>query len=216
MTDDKLEKLYSLISKEKTGWLEKARWREENEDWLDLSFEIAVKILGALRKNKESDTFPKTQKELADAMGCTPQYINKVLKGHENLQLETISKLGNILDLPLIEVPKTPVPYHEIGWSSFDASDEELISKIKIKIKPFFNSSKFNKAFIEKKEVSYFSLSKRFNSEEDFDKDYTKVGKHRRSKYEDIMPYKNEMTERQKKHLIEIIRSDEELGLYDS
>lgn len=46
--------------------------------------------------------------------------------------------------------------------------------------------------------------------------EYTKVGKHRRIKYEDLMAYKKEMKKRQKEHLIEIMRSDEELGLYDS
>lgn len=46
--------------------------------------------------------------------------------------------------------------------------------------------------------------------------EFTKVGKHRRIKYEDIIAYRKKVKERQKKHLIDIMRSDEELGLYDS
>ena len=46
--------------------------------------------------------------------------------------------------------------------------------------------------------------------------EYTKVGKHRRIKYEDVIRYKQEMKEEQKKHLIDIMNADEELGLYDS
>lgn len=46
--------------------------------------------------------------------------------------------------------------------------------------------------------------------------EYTKIGKHRRIKYEDIVRYKQKMKEDQKKYLIEIMNSDEELGLYDS
>jgi len=46
--------------------------------------------------------------------------------------------------------------------------------------------------------------------------EYTKIGKHRRIKYEDIIRYKQKMKEEQKKHLIEIMNADEELGLYDS
>ena len=45
---------------------------------------------------------------------------------------------------------------------------------------------------------------------------FTKIGRHRRIKFEDVVIYKNEMKLIQKKHLIEIIKSDEELGLYDS
>jgi excisionase family DNA binding protein len=46
--------------------------------------------------------------------------------------------------------------------------------------------------------------------------EYTKIGKHRRIKYENIIRYKQKMKEEQKKHLIEIMNADEELGLYDS
>lgn len=45
---------------------------------------------------------------------------------------------------------------------------------------------------------------------------FTKVGKHRRIRYEDIVKYKKEMKERQKQLLIDIMKSDEETGLYDS
>jgi excisionase family DNA binding protein len=45
---------------------------------------------------------------------------------------------------------------------------------------------------------------------------FTKVGKHRRIKFEDVIKYKNQMKEAQKKHLIELMNSDEEPGLYDT
>jgi hypothetical protein len=93
-----LDKFKALVSDEKSGWLAKAKWREENQDWLDISFAIAVKILAAFRANKKTGTFPKSQKELAEAMDCSPQYVNKLLKGTENLQLETITKIGSILN----------------------------------------------------------------------------------------------------------------------
>jgi len=46
--------------------------------------------------------------------------------------------------------------------------------------------------------------------------DFTMVGKHRRIKFEDIMKYKQEMKKQQKQHIIDIMNSDEETGLYDS
>lgn len=46
--------------------------------------------------------------------------------------------------------------------------------------------------------------------------EYTKVGKHRRIKLEDVINYKQQMKQLQKKHIIDIMNSDEEAGLYDS
>ncbi len=45
---------------------------------------------------------------------------------------------------------------------------------------------------------------------------YTKIGKHRRIKFEDVMNYKTKMKAKQKQHIIDIMQSDEELDLYDS
>lgn len=95
-------------------WLEDAKWRQANADWLDLSAAIAMKILRFLRENKI------TQKELADRLGFSPQYVNKIVKGSENLTLETISKIEKALDFQLINVqryeevvhPKTTKPMY--------------------------------------------------------------------------------------------------------
>ena len=45
------------------------------------------------------------QKELAKRMGCTPQYVSKILKGKENLSLETISKIEEALEMEFQSVP---------------------------------------------------------------------------------------------------------------
>jgi excisionase family DNA binding protein len=46
--------------------------------------------------------------------------------------------------------------------------------------------------------------------------EFTKVGKHRRIMFEDILKYKKQMKEEQKKNIIDIMNFDEEIGLYDS
>jgi len=93
-----LHKLDELTSKKSSGWLEKANWRKENASWLDISFKIALKILRTLRERG------MTQKDLAEKMGVSPQYINKILKGSENLSLETISAFGKVLSIDLFSV----------------------------------------------------------------------------------------------------------------
>ena len=45
------------------------------------------------------------QKELAQRMGCTPQYVSKILKGKENLSLETICKIEDALDMEFQSIP---------------------------------------------------------------------------------------------------------------
>src|SRR5690554_6266782 len=45
---------------------------------------------------------------------------------------------------------------------------------------------------------------------------FTKVGKHRRIKYEDVITYKKEMKEKQERLISEIMDTDEKTGLYDS
>lgn len=46
--------------------------------------------------------------------------------------------------------------------------------------------------------------------------EYTKVGKHRRIRFEDVIRYKQQLKETQKQHITDIMNHDEELGLYDS
>ncbi len=45
---------------------------------------------------------------------------------------------------------------------------------------------------------------------------FTKIGKHRRIKYQDVLEYKKLLKDKQRKLLIEIMKADEESGLYDS
>lgn len=97
------EKLKNLISDEPSQWLEKAKWRRENRDWLNKSAKIAIKILREIRAQKDKNGM--SQKKLAELLNVTPQYINKIVKGQENLSLETICKIERVLGISLIEVP---------------------------------------------------------------------------------------------------------------
>lgn len=46
--------------------------------------------------------------------------------------------------------------------------------------------------------------------------DYTKVGKHRRIRFEDVIKYKQRLKDDQKQHLIDMMNEDEDSGLYDT
>jgi ribosome-binding protein aMBF1 (putative translation factor) len=91
------EKLSKLASDQPSNWKEKAKFRRENREWLRKSAAIAVRVLGALKAQGLS------QKELAERMNISPQQISKIVKGHENLTLETITNLEIALDIQIID-----------------------------------------------------------------------------------------------------------------
>lgn len=109
MSINKIKQKLIQNSVKDSSWLEKAQWREDNEDWLDISFSIAVKVASVLSANKKTNAYPKSQVELAEMMGCSAQYINKLLRGEENLQIETICKIQRLLEVELIAVPKIEI-----------------------------------------------------------------------------------------------------------
>ena len=80
-----------------TDWREKAIWRRNNRQWLRYSQFIAMMVL------KRLEELGYTQKQLAEKLGCSAQYVSKIVKGSENLTLETISKLEQVLDLDILK-----------------------------------------------------------------------------------------------------------------
>ncbi len=95
---DKFKILDSVTTEKSSQWIDNANQRVKDESWLDLSFKIGLAILRELRKRG------MTQAELATKMGVSPQYINKVVKGKENLGLDTISNLGKALSINLLSI----------------------------------------------------------------------------------------------------------------
>ena len=105
-----LENFLKLVSKEPASdkIVKDILFYEENKEWLDRSANIAIKILSTLRHNRKENRFPNTQKDLAEIMNITPQQVNKMVKGTENLTLETISRVEKALDIQLIDIHNEP------------------------------------------------------------------------------------------------------------
>ena len=91
-----LEFLEAHKSETPSKWREEAEWRRDNWSWLRHSQKIAVKVLLQMKQDG------LTQKALAERMGCTQQYVSKILKGKENMSLDTLSKLEDALGINLI------------------------------------------------------------------------------------------------------------------
>jgi transcriptional regulator with XRE-family HTH domain len=135
----KKEKFLALVSETDTKTAEKNAWRIANRHWLRVSQTIAFDILERL------EALGWTQKALAEKMGVSPQYVNKIVKGSENLTLETIVTLQTILEIPILlhfiqekdknradklnGTTKTPPQYFEISTQleSINLEEVELV-----------------------------------------------------------------------------------------
>ena len=83
------------------NYLQHAKFRIENKKWLSYSSNIALRVLAALGENEHM-----TNESLAQMIGVSTEYLNKILKGQENLSLETIAKLSEALNVELITFTK--------------------------------------------------------------------------------------------------------------
>ena len=91
------EILNRLTENENSGFIERARKKSQDAPWLRKSTRIAVRVLSRLKE------LGMSQKELAEILKVTPQYVSKIVKGNENLTLETICGLEIALGITLIE-----------------------------------------------------------------------------------------------------------------
>jgi len=95
MTMTNKERFLKLVSDD-IETVKRVNYREDNSLWLRESKSIALKVLLALKEKN------LTQKDLAELMGISPQYISKLVKGNENLTIETITKLQVILGINIL------------------------------------------------------------------------------------------------------------------
>lgn len=93
---DSINVLRKFESREKSKWKDEAQWYRDNWGWVRYSKAIALQVRHRMQE------LSVTQKVLAEKMGCSQQYISLILKGNENLTLETISKLETSLDFKII------------------------------------------------------------------------------------------------------------------
>ena len=95
-----MNEIATRLSKHKSStpskWRDRAEWRQENKSWLRHSQKIAMMMLDRM------EALGLTQQALAQRMGCSQQYVSRILKGHENLSIETMCKIEDALDLAIL------------------------------------------------------------------------------------------------------------------
>lgn len=92
------ESLNKVAYTPKESVISKAKQRKKNRKWLNYSQDIALLILDELDSQKLS------QKKLAELMNVSPQYVNKLVRGKQKLNIETIATIETALGISIIKI----------------------------------------------------------------------------------------------------------------
>lgn len=83
------------------NWISKSKVEIENEEELLACRRIILKIVRYMKD------YEMSQKDLAEKLNVSPQYINKLLHGQDlDLRITTVLRYGRILGLKLIVLPE--------------------------------------------------------------------------------------------------------------
>ncbi len=97
MKEKTLKFLERNLSSEPSTFAEEAKWRQDNEVWLKWSQGIAMKIIDYMQENNLS------RADIASRLGCSPQYVSKILSGHTNFSFKSIAEIEKCLNIQIME-----------------------------------------------------------------------------------------------------------------
>ena len=97
MKEETLKFLESNLSNEPSTFAEEAKWRQDNEVWLKWSQSIAMKIIDYMQERKLS------RADIASRLGCSPQYVSKILSGRTNFSFKSIAEIEKCLNIHIME-----------------------------------------------------------------------------------------------------------------
>ena len=97
MKEKTLKFLEGNLSSEPSAFAEDAKWRQDNEVWLKWSQGIAMKIIDYMQEHKLS------RADIASRLGCSPQYVSKILSGHTNFSFKSIAEIEKCLNIRIME-----------------------------------------------------------------------------------------------------------------
>jgi ribosome-binding protein aMBF1 (putative translation factor) len=100
--------LKKLTANNASTWLTEATANQIKTEAAIKAMQIAIHIGNQLEAKGIS------QKMLAAKLQVSPQYISRLLKGKQNLSLETITALELALDISLVSIASVALPYELI------------------------------------------------------------------------------------------------------
>ncbi len=145
--------------------------------------------------------------------------ITKPSKEEQRVAMESYNALAEVLESLRKDIPEIEI--------------EETREKIRIPLNALKLLAKILKVTSQGKSISIVPIATEMTTQaaadilgcsrphlvkllEEGEIEHTKIGKHRRVKFEDVMAYKKRMKAKQQELLIKIMSADEESGLYDT
>lgn len=96
------------------NWISKSKVEIENEEELLACRRIILKIVRYMKD------YEMSQKDLAEKLNVSPQYINKLLHGQDlDLKITTVLRYGRILGLKLIVLPEDMPTVQQITFNYY-------------------------------------------------------------------------------------------------
>jgi plasmid maintenance system antidote protein VapI len=113
--------LKKLTANNASNWLTEATANQIKTEAAIKAMQIAIHIGNQLEAKGIN------QKTLASKLQVSPQYISRLLKGKQNLSLETIAALELALDISLVSIAPVALPY-EIAESQLAIASEHEVT----------------------------------------------------------------------------------------
>ncbi len=124
------EQFLALVSESDDTFLDELESNFKHRDMLKESFMIGIKVLAKLEELGWS------QKDLAEKMKVTPQQINKIVRGKQNLTLDTIIKLQSALHIPIL----ASYSEHDTGQLQIGSNKQSVVKSVITPTSPLNNS----------------------------------------------------------------------------
>lgn len=110
--EEKISKMkaVSKLSANDEKWNKIAKWNKDHANALLDYATIALRIADAIKEKNMK------QKDLAQLLDVTPQALTRIMKGRQNLTLQSIRKIENILKIKLVTIhePKSKIKLYTL------------------------------------------------------------------------------------------------------
>lgn len=114
----KIEKFEGLISDKESHFIQESKAIIQEEEWLVASAGVIFMLLDFM----ESQTPRMKKVQLAKHLDVSAQYVGKLLRGEENLTLQTMSKIAHVMGMSLSDlISKLSVQLSENEEDEFPA-----------------------------------------------------------------------------------------------
>lgn len=93
------EKFLKLVNSVDNSWLDDFKKDLSNNEDFEINMKIVLKIIHFMKDNHLK------QVDLASMLNVSPQYVNRLLGGGENISIAKAEEYGRMLGIRLIDVP---------------------------------------------------------------------------------------------------------------